>query len=207
MFKLTYQAFIMMGLLLGAAAGRASVVWEKKKILGGLAGSMVILVFVSQMIFPTEAFNSYYGNFKEYKGLDGEAWMRKDMPEKYGAIVFLRLFGDGGRMVEAVGDSYTDFNAVSAFSGVPTVMGWRVHEWLWRGSYEPVGKRDEEVKSIYEGDDPETTKKLLDKYQVDWILVGADEKEKYRVNENKLHSLGEVMWKQNEVYLIKVARQ
>ena len=36
-------------------------------------------------------------------------------------------------VLEANGDSYSDYERVSAMTGLPTVLGWYVHEWLWRG--------------------------------------------------------------------------
>lgn len=109
-------------------------------------------------------------------------------------------------MVEAVGDSYTEFNAVSVFSGVPTIEGWRVHEWLWRGGYETVTQREAEVKTIYETYETEKRKELLERYNVGWILVGADENEKYEVNEEQIKALGEVVYQEGGTYLVKIFR-
>ena len=204
MFKLTYQAFIMMGLMLGVAAGQAAGGWKKKPSIRLIVGFLSIIIFSGSMIFPVNGFTSYYANFKEYKGLDGEAWMAEEMPEKYQASMFLRKNSNGMNMVEAVGDSYSNFNAVSVFSGVPTICGWRVHEWLWRGGYETVGLRDGEVKSIYEGKNKEEVMKILSKYRVGWVLIGSDERQKYQVNETVLLSLGKIAWTDKNTYLIKV---
>ena len=35
-------------------------------------------------------------------------------------------------VLEANGDSYSGYERVSAMTGLPTVLGWYVHEWLWR---------------------------------------------------------------------------
>ena len=204
MFKLTYQAFIMMGLCLGAATGQAAGGWERKGGFRALVGMAVGIIFISGLLFPLEAFTAYYGNFKQYQGLDGERWMMDTNPDYYEAALFLRNNSEGKRIVEAVGDSYTEYNSVSVFSGVPTILGWRVHEWLWRGGYEVVGQRDEEVKLIYEGQVMEQTRALLDRYGVGWIVVGPNERQKYRINEILLLSLGKVAWEKNNVYLIKV---
>ena len=203
MFKLTYQAFIMMGLMLGTAAGQAAGGWQRRIGFRAVAGLVAGVIFVGSLLFPAQAFTSYYGNFDEYKGLNGEVWMKEAMSDYYEAALFLRKNNGGKNMVEAVGDSYSEFNAVSVFSGVPTVLGWRVHEWLWRGGYEVVGQRDEEVKMIYEGERAEKMRVILDKYQVGWILVGPNEKTKYKINEIELLKLGKVVWKSGEAYLIK----
>jgi uncharacterized membrane protein len=66
-----------------------------------------------------------------------------------------------------------------------------VHEWLWRGGYESVGKRAAEVAEIYQSEDLMKTKELLNKYKVKYILVGEMEKVKYpQINMIKIASLG-----------------
>ncbi|MFZ3068986.1 MAG: DUF2298 domain-containing protein [Microgenomates group bacterium] len=205
MFKLTYQAFILMGILLGVTLG--NLLDRGKKIVLGLrvaATFIIFFIFVGTMNFSFIAFTTYYDNFSNYYGLDGEKWMQTKVPENYGAVKYLRKNMDGKNMVEAVGDSYTLFNAVSVFSGVPTIQGWRVHEWLWRGGYSAVASRETEVKEIYQGASIEKTKEILDKYNIGWILVGLDEKITYKVNEEKIWQLGEMVWKEGDTYLIKV---
>ena len=104
-----------------------------------------------------------------------------------------------------MGDSYTDFNAVSAFSGVPTVMGWRVHEWLWRGSYEPVGKRDEEVRRFYEEGGSAEVTAFVKKYDLSWVVISGREREKYKnLDERKIKALGKVVFSEGPVYLVKI---
>jgi len=205
MFKLTYQAFILMGILLGVTLG--NLLDRGRKIVLGLrvaAIFIIFFIFVGTMNFSFIAFTTYYDNFSNYYGLDGEKWMQTKAPENYGAVKYLRKNMDGKNMVEAVGDSYTLFNAVSVFSGVPTIQGWRVHEWLWRGGYSVVASRETEVKEIYQGASIEKTKEILDKYNIGWILVGLDEKITYRVNEEKIWQLGEMVWREGDTYLIKV---
>jgi len=205
MFKLTYQAFILMGILLGATLGKL-MDRSRKMVLGWRVAALFIVasIFIGTMNFPVMAFPTYYSNFKNYYGLDGEKWMLSKMPENYGAVKFLRQNMNGKNMVEAVGDSYTLFNAVSVFSGVPTIEGWRVHEWLWRGGYDTVASKEAEVKEIYQGEDSVKTKEILKKYNVGWVLVGQDERITYKINEEKLWQAGKMVWKQNETYLIKV---
>ena len=45
-------------------------------------------------------------------------------------------------VLEASGDSYKDYdNRVSAMTGLSTVLGWYVHEWLWRNNLEEENQR------------------------------------------------------------------
>jgi uncharacterized membrane protein len=205
MFKLTYQAFIMMGILLGAGIGKL-VDRERKISLKWRVPALFLVfwIFVGTMNFPLMAYPTYYGSFAIYYGLGGMGWMISKFPENYGAVVYLQDHRDGKNMVEAVGDSYTLMNSVSVFSGVPTIEGWRVHEWLWRGGYGPVASREAEVREVYQGVDVKKTLTILQKYNIGWIFVGQDERITYKVNEEKLWKLGDVVWKLNESYLIKV---
>lgn len=205
MFKLTYQASIMIGLLAGALWGKLldpeRTIWRPTRWLGLLIAGFI---FVGSMIFPVESFPNFYQNFSKYRGLNGEAWIETKMPEKYGAIKYLQKHKDGRNLVEAVGDSYTEYNAVSVFSGVPSVEGWRVHEWLWRGGFDSIAQREAEVKTIYETADTQTRKQLLNKYKVGWIWVGPDEREKYQLNESELKKLGQTVFENGKSYLIKI---
>lgn len=141
MFKLTYQASVMIGLLSGALWGKLLDSERKMSLpIRGIGILIAGVIFTGTMIFPAMAFPNFYNNFKSYQGLSGEAWIQTKTPEKYGVIKCLQRSRDGKNLVEAVGDSYTDLNAVSVFSGVPSIEGWRVHEWLWRGGFDVVKK-------------------------------------------------------------------
>jgi len=49
-------------------------------------------------------------------------------------------------------------NEFSAYTGLPTIAGWWVHEWLWRGSSDVVGIIIPDIVNIYESDDIQLTK-------------------------------------------------
>jgi len=206
MFKLTYQASILIGILFGVISGyvldfsQKISVWQRS-----LVATVLLFVWGSAMFFPFQSFPSFYGGFKEYYGLNGERWIKKESEEKWEMIMYLRnQRSKSGNLVEAVGDSYTKLNMVSVFTGIPTIQGWRVHEWLWRGGYDSVAKREAEVRLLYETEDVEKTKKILQKYQIRWIVVGVDERKAYSVNHEKLWSLGEVVWKNGDAYILEV---
>ncbi len=109
-------------------------------------------------------------------------------------------------LVEADGDSYTDSARFSAFTGMPTVIGWPVHEWLWRGTYDVVAPRREDVRKIYESDEGETTRHLLAKYRVRYVIVGTLERQKYeRIDEKKLESLGLAVFRRGSTVIYDVS--
>lgn len=205
MFKLTYQASVMIGLLSGAVWGKLLDPHKQLPKIGRWLSTLIVsIIFLGTMIFPGESFPNYYNNFKSYHGLDGRSWIKQKMPEKYEVIKYLEMNRDGKNLVEAVGDSYTELNAVSVFASVPSIQGWRVHEWLWRGGYDSVAVKEKEVREIYETFDQELRKSLLSKYQVGWILVGADELGMYKVNDKSIKDLGKVVYEEGITYLVKV---
>lgn len=94
-------------------------------------------------------------------------------------------------MVEAIGDSYTEYNFISAFSGVPTVVGWRVHEWLWRGTYDVVSKREQEVRDFYETGNNARRQEIIGKYNLGWIVIGTRERKQFKINDQGLAKVAE----------------
>ena len=116
--------------------------------------------------------------------LDGLAFLRgsgsptSGMGE-YAAIQWLRDQAPWGRIVEAVGDDYSDYGRISAGTGLPTVLGWKGHERQWRGSSRPFDGREEDVAQIYRSDDPLEVLRLLQRYNVRYVYVGPRERASY----------------------------
>ena len=53
-------------------------------------------------------------------------------------------------------------------TGLPTVLGWYVHEWLWRNNLEEENQRKEEVQTIYTSSNVEQIKSLIEKYKISY---------------------------------------
>ena len=100
-------------------------------------------------------------------------------PGEYHAIRWLRDDASWGRIVEAVGDSYSDYGRISSSTGLPTVLGWIGHELTWRGSSRPFSGREEDVKRIYQSSDGEEVRRLLEGYNVRYIYLGQRERAAY----------------------------
>jgi uncharacterized membrane protein len=91
---------------------------------------------------------------------------------------------------------------------MPTIVGWPVHEWLWRGSYDEPGKRDGEVKLAYEisknGDISPLTS-LLKKYDVKYIVVGPLERQKYTaLNEEAIKEVSTPVFSEGETTVYEI---
>ena len=210
MFKLTYQAFTMFGILLGYALIR---LWmEKKHVIRKVLTSAVFACFAGCCFYTATAVHAWFGQVwdpSQYQGLDATAYLEPTFPEDAAAIRWLNDNVTGDPVVlEANGDSYSDYERVSAMTGLPTVLGWYVHEWLWRDDTGALNERAQEVETIYTSTNQEEVKALLEKYQVEYIFVGAREREKYEsLNESMLQSLGNVVFsdEQSQTYVLQVA--
>ncbi|MBI2039967.1 hypothetical protein HYT18_02755 [Candidatus Microgenomates bacterium] len=200
-FKFGYQAFIILAIVSGYAITR--LIRIKPPILYRL---LSVFLFCLIAIYPYFAINSYYNGLKNYQGLDGLSYLETLYPSDYRAILWLKENIQGQPVIlEAQGDSYTDYARVSSNTGLPTVIGWPVHEWLWRGSPEDGSKRSDEVTLLYEDQDLEQTKELIKKYNISLIFIGSLERQKYiNLNEDKFISLGKVIFRDNQTVVYQL---
>ena len=107
--------------------------------------------------------------------------------------------------MEAPGDSYTEYNVVSSYTGLPTVSGWFVHEWLWRGTADIPQARVSEITEIYTSEDSNYTQSLLNKYRVEYVIIGDFEREKFpNLYEQKFNQLGKVVYSSGNTRLYRL---
>ena len=190
MFKLVYEAFIMYSLVSGYLLIRFSH-FLKSKIFSSIYKIIFAIILTIHLIYPYFAIKSFYG-LKNYQGLYGINYLKDIYPDNFAAINWINKNISGQPvMLEAVGDSYTTYNQISVATGLPTVEGWIVHEWLWRGGYDQPAKRQQDVEIIYSPGNLEESKQLLQTYKVKYIFVGSKEYEKYpKLNPKKFVDLG-----------------
>jgi len=189
MFKMGYQAFMMMSI---ASTYTFFVISRHISSNSVLKKMIWIVPFLFVGIYMFYAAPSYYGNPQKTPQLNGTTWLSIQNTDTQEIIAYLNKHITGQPVIlEAQGDSYTDFNHVSAYTGLPTVAGWWVHEWLWRGSADAVGKRIPDVVALYESKDIKQTRKLLKKYDVSYVIVSTLERQKYKeLQEAKFTKLG-----------------
>lgn len=210
MFKLTYQAYIMFGMTMIYAIFRLLVI-GKNKILKVLA-FIGLFLFVWTCGYFGNSVHSWFGTVwkpSQYKGLNATAFLETDFPEDVNGIRWLKEnISDAPVVLEANGDSYSEYERVSAMTGLPTIMGWYVHEWLWRGNLADLNAKIEEIKEIYTSTDETRVKELLEEYNVSYIFVGSCERNKYGadLNNDLLKGLGEVVFQDSEypTYIVKI---
>ena len=204
-FKFGFQAFIVLSIASSYILTRIFITskWSTIKIPYGI---FIIACLCLTFVYPYFAISSYYNHLKNYKGLDGLNYMKDTYPGDLQAIRWLNQNIKGQPIIlEGVGQSYSDYARISSNTGLPTVIGWPVHEWLWRGSPDEGTKRTEDVKIIYETDDTDNTKELIKKYNVSYIIIGDLERQKYpNINTNKFYQLGKVIFQQENTFIFKI---
>lgn len=209
MFKLTYQAYILFGMTMGYGIYRLLAV-SKERALKVLSGIGLVCLCWTLGYFGNSV-HAWFGNVlnpAEYQGLDATAFLETDFPQDASAIRWLKANVKGSPVVlEANGDSYTGYERVSAMTGLPTVLGWYVHEWLWRNDTGDLNQKSADIQSIYTSVDEELVRELIEKYEISYIVVGSKEFEKYgdSLNEGMLSRLGEKVFQSenSSTYILK----
>ncbi|MBN1892663.1 MAG: hypothetical protein JW780_07770 [Clostridiales bacterium] len=243
MFKFAFAAFILLSLVIGYTLFR---IFYQRNRNGDRSGGYVVLSVVLAILlfvpghYTRLSLDQRTGeiSMEAYKGLDGAAALRTRIspqlsPERGNmrayaeAIDYLNENVEGIAVIcEVYGLSYTDYNVVSAYTGLPTIVGWRTHEWLWRfqGIVDEEGKlvqnpekpdlwqdilnpRYLAVDTIYTSADETLVRKYLDEYEVEYIIVGELERSHYdTINEAVIQSMGEVVFSTDGLFIVQVIR-
>ncbi len=217
MFKLTYQAFILFGVSGGFIFMKfmkdLRFKWQIKFTI------ITFLLFISSLWYSKVSIEAWYGNIFQpsgYEGLDAQAFLKDEMPDDFEAIKWLNNNVKGTPVIlEANGDSYSDYERVSAATGLPTILGWYVHEWLWRGNTKVLDERAADIESIYTASDYEQLHTLILKYNIEYLYVGKLERDKFTdLNDEVLKAVGEIVYlspktdtKPYETYIVHVNPQ
>ncbi len=206
MFKLTFQAYLML------TVASVYIIVRTYQSLGWLLKRLFLFIcFVligSLLIYPFFSIPGFYGKPRLVKTqtLSGLGFLAQRYPEDYQAIIWIEEnLVQTAVVLEAAGDSYTDFGRVSVFTGRPTIQGWFVHQWLWRGNYEEPTRRALHVEQIYQSANIDVAQSLLQKYAVDYLFFGQLEREKYpQATLERLSLLGEPVFRAGRTVVFRI---
>lgn len=204
MFKLTYQAFILFGISMGFILIRFLTDQACLWIRGiGVLGIACLLMTCCYTPTAVKQWTGGIWNRGNYQGLDATAFLEIEYPEDVKAIRWMQSEVEGNPVIlEAPGDSYSKYCRVSAMTGLPTVQGWYVHEWLWRSDTEGLNRQREKIDAVYTSGDEAQVRTILKEYQVSYIFIGQMEWERYpELNEELLRRLGEVVFDDGAVVI------
>ena len=121
---------------------------------------------------------------------DSIGWIKNHLPK--GSIV-----------LEAPGDSYSNFSKISSFSGHPTVLGWRGHQRQWRPfDLDEIFKREKDVENIYLSNNIDLVKELINQYEIKYIYIGVQENIMYgkeNISKNTFRSFGKRIYQSEQM--------
>ena len=181
-FKFYYQAWIFLAISTGLVVhfwaknyfpGRTRHRWTLR-----IWGTATLAIFIIGMYYAPAAIATKTSE-SHLQSFDGLVFIDEQGPHTRNAIHFVRSTikkSDG--IVEAVGE-WGDAGIISMNTGVPNIVNWPGHQKQWRGNSIDIEQRVADVKTIYETFDIALAKKLLDKYQVKYIVVGPIEAHTY----------------------------
>ncbi len=218
-FKLYYQAWLLLAVVGGFALWFVTVRWDRSKGSGrvGLTawGVALALLFGAALYYPAAGIASRAGEQPRFT-LDGLAYLREQSPADYEAVRWAQ--GNTARdavILEAAivpcgesvcNDWSPDLARIASATGRPTILGWEGHERQWRsaGSVDFGGLQDD-VRRIYETEDPAVAAALLDEHGVDYVVVGPRERAVYGgEGERKFAALGPVVFENGGIAIHRV---
>ncbi len=148
----------------------------------------LIAVFVVSLSAPLFTFFTLFSlpTQNRFITLDGLAFMKAHFPMQYEVIDYVRKNTEPTDLIaEIPGGAYSLENAVSAFTGRPTLVGWVNHEGLWRGRVEQtddpkqkyiraeVHRRKQEMIDFYTTQNWEEAKQIIKKNGIQYVSYSA----------------------------------
>jgi YYY domain-containing protein len=180
-FKVYYQVWTLFAV---ATALTVVTLWREvrpRSFVRPAVAAFTAFAVLAGLVYPVVASYQWTDHFLAWRTLDGRAYLASTAPDELAAIEWLEANATVDDVVlEAAGCSYdvaqgVPNNRASAFSGVPTVIGWGWHERQWRNGQpeeRQIGPRQEDVRLIF----GELTADLLDRYGITLLYVGRLER-------------------------------
>ncbi len=199
-FKLYYQAWMVWSL--AAAYALAVLLNNLRGLAATLARAALAALLLVGLAYPVFGLSARTNNFQLERAwsllneiriseadlreayrqeledlwtLDYFDYVERDNPDEAEALRWLQTAPDG-IVAEAIGGSYSNYGRVSAYTGLPTVLGWPFHEYQWRGTFSIQGAREADIKTLYVTPNWQTAKEILDHYHIRYVYVGSLER-------------------------------
>jgi len=227
-FKFYFQAWALLSITCGAALyfvyeGFQSAVsvkgWQRWVGRGGqvIWSAALLVFFLAGMVYPIVGSYQRTNHYTQRtNSLDGLNYLQSYDPSDYAAIRWLNSHVQGGPViVEAFnpqGGDYSDYGRISAFTGLPTLMGWAGHEYQWRVNWlndaynaNDFYHRGADISAIYTNPNPDTVLSLMNRYNAHYLYVGSLEKTTYpQANLNRFSGFMQRVYSANGVTIYRV---
>lgn len=217
MFKLTFNAITLFHI--STSYILIKHIYQKSSVVKKTATVIILIIFITTLGYGIDTI-SYATNGLKNETMDiknVEDYIKVMLPDDYVAIQWIKENLDRDSVIlQKVDGSYTLSTRISSFTANPTVLGWHGHEWVWRAKADysvpdEVYARWNDIFQIYNSEDKEYVKSLIEKYDIDYIYIGNLEySESTDKNFSTLFKLGEIVYTngtnyaQSPVYIIKV---
>ncbi len=152
-FKLYFQAWLLLSIASAAAFAIALAAVPRRFVTASVF--VIVLTLIAVAPYTPLSARDWTAGFTERRGLDGAEYIVSLAPDEAAATDWIDRHATASTVVvEGPGCSYgtvagVPMNRVSAFSGVPTIIGWAAHEHQWRrGERELIGPRVEYRQTI-----------------------------------------------------------
>jgi YYY domain-containing protein len=182
-FKLYYQAWALL------AIGATLALFRLRDSAGfaKLCFAATWVLLLGCLYYPVAAAYTRAQGYRGEATLDGVAFLRRESPSEYSAFEWLQARGGQGVIVEAPGEEYVAATSrMSAWTGMPTIIGWPGHEVQWRGNDQEVTWRIADVDRIYTLPDRQQVLALMRQYGATYLYVGPFERQRYQIDAGKL---------------------
>lgn len=222
MFKFTFAGFVILSLVVAYTVFRfmAHVTKEGNLSNWGLGVSIIMLVLIIFIPghYTLRALDQRSGEIKwsTYQGLNGTDYLSTCVPHELtyydqsrrvaGAFIpyeeaidwLNENEHDSVNICESYGISYTEDCLVSAYTGLPTIVGWETHERLWHfhgwtnpetGEFENDPEQDvfkiylwprqNDVATLYTSADVFEVARVIHEYDLRYIICGSMELDQF----------------------------
>jgi len=186
-FKLYFQAWTLLAVGGGYAVYAVRRHWPRRAALAWAVP--IALLVAGSLYYPLAATYDRTNGFtaradggpESGLSLDGLRWWKTAHPSDIEAARWLEENAPPGTVVlEASTDGgYSHNGRMAMATGRPTVLGWGLHEWQWRGTREEVDPRHKDVETIYKTGDRVQVLDLLERYRVRFVVLGASERAQF----------------------------
>jgi len=178
-FKFYYQAWTLWSV---AGAFALMSLGASKKNADRIGASIATLFVLAGLLWPLMAPLSKTNQFAAKPTLDGAAYLQQFNTDDAAAIDWLNQNVTGDPVILEANQpaaSYDYMGRISAFTGLPTVLGWGGHQNQWRGNDNEPGKREPLIEHLYNTTDPTEARNILKQFNVHYVIVGETERNKY----------------------------
>jgi YYY domain-containing protein len=228
-FKFYFQAWALLSITCGAAIyfiyeGFKSVVrfagWERWVARGVqvIWSAALLVLFLAGLVYPIVGSYQRTNHYMQRtNSLDGSNYLQSYDPGDYAAIRWLNSHVQGSPVIveafDLQGGDYSDYGRISAFTGLPTLMGWAGHEYQWRvnwlnDAYNAADfyRRGADITAIYTNTNPQAVLSLMKQYDARYLYVGSIEKTAYpQANLNRFSGFMQTVYSANGVTIYQVS--